>query len=56
MLREISGDKTKKLTIKSGNGKQDGSYYQKGKDFIYIELSNMGEEDYFETGLFYDID
>ena len=56
MLREISGDKTKKLTIKFGNGKQDGSYYQKGNNFIYIELSNMDEEDYFETGLFYDID
>jgi RHS repeat-associated protein len=44
MLREMDKDKSIKLTIKSGKGKQDGSYYQNGLSSFYIEMSDIGKE------------
>jgi RHS repeat-associated protein len=43
MLREMYNDKSIKLTIKSGRGKQYTSYYQNGLSYLYIEMSDIGK-------------
>jgi hypothetical protein len=52
MLAEIYSDTNKKLTIKFGRGKQDGSYYQKGNNFMYIEMNDIGEEIFNHPGVY----